>query len=370
MSTLAAPMAGYSVPEPKPEATPVDTIRTVLHRDVAAILRANLPALALVPQDKVYDRVMDDPALLHQAFRLLRGRPELFKQLVMTRERSFPGADTDPLWCGRTLAEVVALVVRACARRYFRRHLSAPRRKSAPAQAPGMFQSLAIGLGLVEKPRPVRKAPSLGARAERLYESLRDVLLYDWQVPLIPAYSVLEPATVKALGPKLLDLRQSFQISVLADHNAAAQLASGKVPLLLDDARRLMIPDGSGINAEILWAVSQKIHLNHLFPHWDSNESRRALSVIASTSPDALATMAPVLGGDIRVFTLFLFTAYSKLEAIGYKQVFGPQGKTWMVRAIAERLIRNPLGAPSLDLMKVEMERSLDGLADAAPALV
>ncbi|MGE5547110.1 MAG: hypothetical protein ACM33T_09440 [Solirubrobacterales bacterium] len=333
----------------------VETVRTLLKRDVAAILHANLPALALVPVDKVYDRVLDDPALLHQALRLLRRQPELFKTVLATRERALPSADADPLSCGRTLAEIIALVVRACARRYFRHRLPGPRR--APAPRPGFFLSLAIAMGWA---KPKRLGPKPVPPGERLFRAMRDLLQFDWQVPLIPAYSTLTPETVTELGPRLLDCKDSATVAMLADRSVSGQLAEGKTPLLMDSAKRLMAEDGASINAEILWTVGQKMHVSLLFPEWDPTEMRRALSVISATSQPALEALAPALGGDIRAFTLFLFTAYNRMGINRFKQVFGPEGQLRVVKAIAARMAHESPKAPSLEMMKAKMEALLD----------
>jgi len=172
---------------------------------------------------------------------------------------------------------------------------------------------------------------------------------------------------VKDLGPRLLDIRDSMALDVLTtDHVAASQFIAGKVPLMLDDANRLMKPDDSGINAEVLWTVAQKMHVNVLFPDWDTTEMRRAVSMVSATAPAALQALAPALGNDIRAFALFLFSAYGKMGNVQYKQVFGPQGQTWVVRNIADRMKANPVAAPSLDLMKQKMDMLLEAGLDRA----
>lgn len=365
MSAMAASI--QATVSPATTQRSLDTIRTVLKRDVAEILHQHLPALAMVPADKVYDRVLDDPALLHQGFRLLRSRPELFQNVIVTPEKAFPSADGDVLFCGRTMAEVIAMVVRACARRYFKKRLGPAYRPAfRPAAKPGLFHGMAIALGWAAPPKaPKAKRPQ--SPGDRLFAAMRNLLLYDWQVPLIPSYAQLSPQAVTDLGPRLLEVRDPMALEVLTgDHVAASQFVAGKVPLLLDDATRLMKPDGAGINAEVLWTVAQKMHVGVLFPDWDTSEMRRAVSMVSATAPAALQVLAPVLGNDIRAFTLFLFTAYSKIGNVQYKQVFGPQGQTWVVRAIAARMKAEPVAAPSLDLMKQRMETLLEGAVDRA----
>ena len=72
MSAVAAPQ---TVRLQAPEVSPVETIRTVLKRDVAGILRANLPELRMIAREKVYDTVMDDPPGAFCARKRLNGRP-------------------------------------------------------------------------------------------------------------------------------------------------------------------------------------------------------------------------------------------------------------------------------------------------------
>lgn len=357
MSTVSASQTARS---PKaPLAQPVETVRTVLRRDIADILRENLPSLALVPRDKAYDAIMDDPNLLHQGFQLLRTRPELFKDVVITPERAFPSSDGDALWCGRTLSDVIALVVRACARRYFKKRMSGPKPKPLPMPKVGFFQGISITLGFSEAPkRPKRK--HMPTPADKLFNALRDVLLYDWQVPLIPAYAALSPQLVTKLGPKLLEFRDPMRLQVLADHSVEMAMTEGKVPLLLDNAKRLMTANTDTINAEVLWSVCQKMRMSALFPGYDVGEMRKAVSLVAATSPAALKHLMPVLGDDIRKFTLYLFTAYGKLGPVRYRQVLGVDGQTWAVEAMARRVAKEPPLTGTHEEWKAKVEHWLD----------
>ncbi|MBX9633721.1 MAG: hypothetical protein K2X44_01960, partial [Magnetospirillum sp.] len=267
MSTVTAPRMVRIAKAPRTQ--PVETVRTVLRRDISDIMHDNLPSLALVPRDKVYDCIMDDPNLLHQGFQLLRTRPELFKDVVITPERMYPTSDGDALWCGRTLSDIIALVVRACARRYFKKRLSGPKPKPQAAPQVGFFQNIAISLGLAEAPKLPKRKP-WPSPAEKLFDAMRDVLLYDWQVPLIPAYAALSPQLVTKLGTKLLDYRDPLKLQVLADHSVETAMTEGKTPLLLDSAKRLMTANADTINPEVLWSVCQKMRMAALFPGYDT----------------------------------------------------------------------------------------------------
>lgn len=357
MSTVAPVRTAR--PARPPLQKPVETVRTVLRRDVADILRENLPALSMVPREKAYDRVMDDPNLLHQGFQLFRSQPELFQKVVITPERKLPSSDGDALWCGRTLADIIALVVRASARRYFKQRLSGPKPKPLPMPKVGFFQGIAISLGLSEPPkRPKRK--HWPTPAEKLFEAMREFLLYEWQVPLIPAYAALSPQLVTKLGAKLLDFRDPLKLQVLADTSAGSAMADGKVPLLLDSAQRLFSAGTDTINAEVLWNVSQKMRMAALFPGFDNTEMRKAVSLIAASSPAALKHLLPVLGDDIRKFTLYLFTAYAKLGPARYRQALGANGQTWVVEAMARRIAKEEPLAGTHEQWKATIETWLD----------
>ncbi len=360
MGTVSAPRTARSPTAPL--AKPVETVRTVLRRDIADILHDHLPALAMVPRDKVYTTVMDDPNLLHQGFQLLRRRPELFKDVVITPEKAFPASDGDALWCGRTMAEVIALVVRACARRYFKKRLSGPKPKPLPMPKVGFIQGIAISFGLASPPqRPKRKR--WPTPADKLFDSMRDLLLYDWQVPLIPAYAALSPQLVTKLGPKLLEYRDPLKLQVLSDPSVENAVTEGKTPLLFDTAKRLMAADDT-INPEVLWGVCQKMRMAALFPGYDVGEMRKAVSLIAATSPAALKFLMPVLGDDIRKFTLYLFTAYAKLGPVRYRQCLGADGQTWVVEAMARRAAKEPPLAGTHEQWKTTIESWLDSAVE------
>lgn len=361
---MTIPRTGLSrPPAAKAAPVPVDTIRTLLHNEVADILHAHLPSLALVAKDKVYDHVLDDPIVCEQAFRLLRTRPELFQDVVITPEKMFPDSDGDVLWCGRTLAEAIALVVRACARRYFKRRLRAIRPKPVTAPASGPWRALGQALGLIGPAKPDRRNAVISP-GDRLFQAMRDLLLYDWQVPLIPAYAALSPHLVTALGNRLLEYRDPLRLQLLADQSTATALVEGKIPLLLSNAQRLLSANSDTINAEVLWNVCQKMRMAALFPGFDTSEMRKAVSLIAATSPKALQLFMPVLGGDIRPFTLYLVTAYGKFGPTRYRQVFGNEGQGWVLESMARRVTKGPALGGTHEEMKATIELWLDSAVE------
>lgn len=331
-------------------AKPPEKIAAALRGDLAGVFQQQIPALKNFRGDTAYEMVMNDPALLSACFQLFRDRPELFSTLVVNGDRMPVTSDDDGLWCGRTLGEAIALVLRASARRYFRRKLGATKRVAFKStRKPGMLERLGLALGLVSPDPPVmRKVVGAG---DRLFAAMRDHLCFDWQAALIPHYAPLGPEMVAQLGPRLLDIREPSELRALASREERAGLADGRKPLLLDDAKRLIKASGDTIDSELLYKVCNQMDLARLFPARDANALRRAIAQVAGTSPEAIEQIMPVLGGDIRLFVCFFFVAYVTLGEDEFRQCFSIGGNTpWMVRRFADRLAQSgDLPPPAFD---------------------
>jgi hypothetical protein len=301
----------------------IETIRDVLKTKVVDVLRVNLPQLSGVPQQVAYDRIMDTPPLLDDCFKLMRSQPVLFESVLVSPERTLVTRDEDKLWCGRTLGEVVALVVRASARRYFRSNLPHAHAAVAVHEAERTrhhwMHRAAVHLGLKAPPKaaPRHQAVQL-SRADKLYQTMRDLLRFDWQVGLIPHYAAIEPAVVSKLGERLLTFRSAEPLQILA----AEGMPGGMLPILLDDAKRLLAPDG-GFDPEALWLAVDKLALPAAHPDMDRSAWRRTLAHVSTTPPVSAQMLVPALGEDLRRITVFLTAAYRKLGMQDYKRVFG-----------------------------------------------
>jgi len=158
----------------------IKLVRSTLAGPVIQVLRGLMPELGRVPVETAYDRVIGSIYLLTRTFKAFRERREHFSHfLVDCHGRAVADAAT-PLSCGRSLDQVVAMVVRTAARRYFRQHL-----------------------GDKAKTRPAPTVKADGA-AEELYDAIKEYLLYEWQVPLVPTYATLSVDHLRTLGPGLL----------------------------------------------------------------------------------------------------------------------------------------------------------------------
>lgn len=317
-----------------PQDDGLEMVRNTLRTQVSEILRHNVGPLTGVPQHQVYDQVLDTPGLLHECFQIFRNQPDLFRRVVMRRDKRPVTDGGEELFCGRTLDHVVALVVRASARRYFHTALPAPEAPPPPAEErPNLLHRTAVKLGIKKQ---VHRAPYVAPKgpADKLYEAFRDNLRYEWQVPLIPSYSALEPGTVRVLGSRILKLRDSSQIDILAAEGLGPD---GRLPLLLEDARRLKAMDGS-LDSNALLEAFTKQGLDAIFPELDDVALRKAVSQIAVMENKAVDMIFPALEYALKPVTVFLFAAYTKLEVKGFRQAFGPHCALWAVQKLSKHL--------------------------------
>lgn len=183
---------GASVNTMTDTATAVFRINSTLQGPVVGILGQFLPELNALPRGQAYDRTLDDLNLLTRCFQIFRQERQRFRAVLVDERRRPVGEDNVPLSCGRTLAEIVAMVVRTAAKRYFRRTLAPTR------------------------PEPVAPAPTAErSAADELYDAIKAYLLHEWQVPLVPAYAELDPALVRRMGLKLLDAHDAEALARL-----------------------------------------------------------------------------------------------------------------------------------------------------------
>ncbi len=213
-------------------------INATLRGPVTDALAAMVPELARLPRAQAFDIVLNDCDLLYRCFEAFQSHRRLFRFVLRDRRNRPVDGDNQMLACGRTLNQVVAMIVRSAAKRYFRVHLDpwqgrlAVARPQAAAAVPagGWVGWLDRLLGV---PLPEAMAPPKSA-ADRLYESIRAYLLHDWQVPIIPQYARMTPPEVRTLGAKILDFRSAAELARYLDvaDEAPADLAEAEAEVV------------------------------------------------------------------------------------------------------------------------------------------
>ena len=172
-------------------------VKGSLQGPVSAILSGAVPELSGIPKPKIYDHVLDNLNVLAKSFKVLRTDRKRFEDVLVTKQGKYVEDDTTPLTCGRTVRQIVGMVLCSATKRHFRR--------------------VATG------PAPLPHLSSVD-QAEDLYMIIRDYLLHDWQVNLVPTYAEMTPAIARQIGADLAEIQDSAQLQAMIQ-----QLTGGQV---------------------------------------------------------------------------------------------------------------------------------------------
>jgi hypothetical protein len=343
----------------------VQKIESALKSDVIDILRTGLEGLANLDSSSAYQAVMNEPTMLHDAFNLFRTQPQLFAAVLVDEQgRPAPPRDDQKLSCGETLGQVITMVVRASARRHFRRKLGGPTsRLVVPAREVHWSRRLAEKLRLVKAPTPpAPKRKVIPGKGDTSYKAMREYLLFDWQAKLIPHYTLFTADMIKVIGRSILDIRDPHELRSLAGFDGREALAQKNLPIFLGGAKNMMLAGGDTIDSELLWTIYDQIGLSRIDPDIDISETRNTIAVIAATSTSAIKQLMPSLGGDVRLFVAFLFVAYRTLGRTVYRNSFVEGGATpQMVKIYVDRITALPqLPVPEMEVMKAVFQEILN----------
>ncbi|MDR3439484.1 hypothetical protein [Telmatospirillum sp.] len=285
-------MSGRAVSAEDNEA--IGRINGTLRGPVTEILQDLVPELRASTRRGAYERIMNDPHLAARCFREFRAQPERFRYVLTGADDTPVTSDEQKLSCGRSLAQVIALVVRAVAKRHFRARLGFVRKNAVQkAKRPGLFQVI---FGAFNPPAPVPPPRKEYSRADALYQAMRSFLLFEWQVTLIPHYAHLPVALVRELGPRLLEYTNAEQIQTLARDGKAppaqdgsdAMRPSGMVPRQSDSAQPVVAPQ---LRIDTLWSFSLRFGLPVLFG-CDDRAMRRLVEVVQGSGGPILSVLA------------------------------------------------------------------------------
>jgi hypothetical protein len=335
---------------------PVERINHVLRGEVIDIYLLHVPAFKGLERSKVYDMVMSNPALAAECYSLFTRRPELFKHLLVDKDGAPVADEKARLSCGRSLAEVTAMVVRAVAKRHFLRRF-----RPVPAKTPEVAKVPISDriIYLFKKRPPERKMRRKATRGDSLYRAMRHYLLYHWQLPLIPHYTPLPVSLVRQLGAKILEYRTASSLKVLLQEgvpkdDAAAQAngATGSVPPAAQAAPppliRVRLPQNDRAESigqaklEAMWTVAKALKLTEVFSV-DEAELRRMITNASITSGAVIAAMA-AHGLKMRNLVVVLCAFERQFGKARLPLMFGPQAKPAFIEAVAVLMKTHGIG--------------------------
>ncbi len=226
-------MAQPTTQRPK-HGSEIDAINLGLRGPVIDAIKRCVPEFRNMARDELFERIMNTPELAALCFKVFRTSPAQFAMVLTGPDGSVIVNDNEPLHCGRTLAEVITMIVRAVARRYLRATLDGKQDNQFGAPSTrGLFQRAAGFLG-IEAPASPAQRPAGSTRGQsigdRVYRALYDYLLFEWQVQLIPEYANIPLDAIPDIGPYLYAARDAAAVRALmvSKKGAAANGNAGR----------------------------------------------------------------------------------------------------------------------------------------------
>ncbi len=249
-----------------------------------------------------------------------------------TRRGNWSSRTTPLLKCGRKLGEVKAMIVRACARRHFRKTLGGPRKVAvAKRREVGLLRRCLEAVGLLRRPPAGQPPGSRQGRpavsGDKGLSALRLAIAAD---PALCAIRARHPPRDWPLAAQDQGTQGTSLPGRRGGHGGDPRESSAAVHGRRLDADDL---DRRYIDGEVLWRVCTQMDLNRLFSDQDTAMIRKVIALVAGTSREMLEGLMPLLGHDIRLFVTFLFIAYARLGEVEYRNSFMSEGATgWMGR--------------------------------------
>lgn len=338
--------------------TAIRKVNDTLQGAVVDVLAQLVPELAKLPRERVYERALDDIRLLDRCFRAFRAERGRFGGVLLDGARQPVVDDQTPLYCGRSLEQVVAMIVRTAAKRYFRRKLCpqaaaipvSPRQR-AKAEHKGLVQRIAALFA--EDCAPAKPAGPQRSRADELYDALKENLLHEWQLPLVPGYAGMTPNLARALGTKLLDIRDLDHLQRVVDDPAeAAKLfdiseeeKQGAVASPVessagskDERARLsdiLAPGGTRLRTDAFNVALRAPEIRSLAK--DGNSTPRMAEILSGVGGMPAKLLVAELGLRMDQLAVLLLVAHDTLGADLFARLFGQQGDSAVVMRVTQK---------------------------------
>lgn len=205
------PEPASSVKADSPDATARREVSRMLKGPVAETFRQLLPPLAPVPDP--YKAIMESPELLDGCFKIFRAKRDLFNLFLLGEDGEVVADDGVRLKCGRSVDEVIGMVVRTGMRSYAEQHFGDPidpskvKVKAAGQKKPPQQSYLLRFVNVAKLSELFRRnhgedrpPPSGQSRSGRFYAAIKDHLDFEWQVRFFPIYVEIPAHVFSKLG--------------------------------------------------------------------------------------------------------------------------------------------------------------------------
>ncbi len=311
----------------RPPRTHNDVVRGInetLKGRVATIFRSLIPAFENTSGEEFYDIVMTNSEMLHGCIAIFRRNSDAFRNLLVDARGRPVNDDFVALRCGRSVHDVIAMIVRTHAKRHFKATLG----------------------GDPNDPK---------SKAGAMYKAINEYLIHDWQVQLVPHYAPLPLAKVQEMGPRLLDIREAEILDSIAEAAAAPSLLSVHSP------GRPSTPDLPQ-QEQVWWKALNDPSVIKVLGQRPESESRELVAALGQVNDLVHADLFARLRLSSFQAAIIMVTAYKLLGRAGFNAQFGVPGKPAVVAAIAQRLDKREVGSHTdLELLPKLMEAAFRG---------
>ncbi|BAE50120.1 hypothetical protein [Paramagnetospirillum magneticum] len=300
----------------------VRVINDTLKGRVADVFRSLIPAFEGTKGDEFYELVMANSEMLHGCISIFNRNRSAFRNLLVDARGRPVNDDFVALRCGRSVHDVIAMIVRTHAKRHFKATLGG------------------------DPNDPTTKAGAM-------YKAINEYLIHDWQVALVPHYAPLPLAKVQEMGPRLLDIREAEILdSIAANAGGALPVHSPRPPATPELPQR----------EQQWWKALNDSTVVKVLGQRPESETRELVAALGEINELVHADLFARLGLSTFQAAVAMVTAYKLLGRAGFRTQFGVPGKPAVVAAIAQRLDKREVGPHTdLRLMPQMMEAALRG---------
>jgi hypothetical protein len=315
----------------------VRQITDALKGPVAAVFRDLVPAFGDMDGGEFYEAVLASSDLLHGLLLIFRKRRDAFAHLLVDAQGRPVHDDFVRLKCGRSVHDVVAMIVRTHAKKHFRATLG----------------------GDPNDPK---------SKAGRLYQAMNEYLIHEWQVPLVPHYAKLPAAKVRELGPMLMDLRTAAEVDAVAAQAAGrrAEVTAPEAP-----ARPANANAGPAVAVEthtqeenFWWETLNDHQVRQALGNLNETEMRELTAAFCQLGDATRSQLLAPLGLSLYQAAVLLGTCYRTLGRAGFGQIFGKPGSMGAVSGFTAKLTAKGVGSRT-DVRS--MGRLVEGVLSTMP---
>ncbi|MGE5475627.1 MAG: hypothetical protein ACM3Q1_03160 [Bacteroidales bacterium] len=296
----------------------VRQITNTLKGPVAAVFRDLVPAFGDMSGDDFYDAVLGSSDLLHGLMLIFHKRRDAFAHLLVDAQGRPVNDDFVRLRCGRSVHDIISMIVRTHAKKHFR---------SALGGDPNNPDS----------------------KAGRLYQAMNEYLIHEWQVPLVPHYAGIPVAKMRELGPMLLDLKTAAEVQEVASKaSARIQLEAPAKPAnanthaaeLVQTRAKLeeMVVENRSREQEFWWETLNDNQVRQALANPSESDMREYTAAFCQLGDATRSELLAPLGLSLYQAAVLLGTCHRTLGRAAFGQIFGKPGSAGAVTAFTAKL--------------------------------